>query len=267
MDEFGLDIPSADASNIKAPGQFETWDQSCRALTQVACFKGAKLQNTKPITPNFVVQHNVQLGESPQDPNASEHYSVMAQVFNETGVVMSTLHQNGVLEATVWSPALPFNKSMGAKMVFVMGPQQDMVWGDAEYTGDSFNTQARMGLNVMGWKGPMMQMSYTQTLNPRLSLGAEIVETRTNVNFITDTRSFIDRRTPEQIRERRPPHGYVVTTEQDPFPIFVSWTDIIAPDMTFEDPDNTPPIRLVGQPMTLNIGQAQPQSHSGQWAK
>jgi hypothetical protein len=174
VDEFGLDIPSADASDVKAPGQFETWDQSCRALTQVACFKGAKLQNTKPITPNFVVQHNVQLGESPQDPNASEHYSVMAQVFNETGVVMSTLHQNGVLEATVWSPALPFNKSMGAKMVFVMGPQQDMVWGDAEYTGDSFNTQARMGLNVMGWKGPMMQMSYTQTLNPRLSLGAEI---------------------------------------------------------------------------------------------
>ena len=175
LDEFGLDIPSAEErSDVKAPGQFETWDQSCRALTQVQTFKGAKLSNTKPITPNFVVQHNVQLGESPQDPNASEHYSVMAQVFNESGVVMSTWHQNGVLEATLWSPTLPFNKKMGSKMVFVMGPSQEMVWGDVEYAGDSFNTQVRTGYNVMGWKGPMLQMSYTQTLTPRLSMGAEI---------------------------------------------------------------------------------------------
>jgi len=78
------------------------------------------------------------------------------------------------------------------------------------------------------------------------------------VNFITDTRMFIDHRTREEHQAGRPPHGHTETTENDPFPIFVSWTGVIVPDVDFEDPDNIPPIRLVGQPMTLNIGQDDP---------
>ena len=175
VDDFGLHVPSSDGSvEVKPPGQFETWDQNCRALTQIATFKGAKVSNTKLISPSFLIQHNIQLGESPHDPNASEHYSIMVQVFNETGVMMSTWHQSGTLEATLWSPTLPFMKQMGSKLIFVMNPANDMVWGDMEYAGETFNAQLRTGLNVMQWKGPMAHFSYTQALTPRFALGAEI---------------------------------------------------------------------------------------------
>jgi hypothetical protein len=94
-DDFGFD--SDLEKSLKAPGQFEHWDSAVRALTSVNTFGGVKVDISKPLTPNFVVRHSVQLGESPQDPNASAHYSFMAQVFNESGVIVSTLDQNGEL--------------------------------------------------------------------------------------------------------------------------------------------------------------------------
>jgi hypothetical protein len=96
-DEFGLSGEESELSalGIKAPGQFENWDGEVRRLTHVGVFKGAKLDVSKPITPNFVLRHSVQLGESPSNPQASEHYSFMGQVFNDRGVLMATLDQNG----------------------------------------------------------------------------------------------------------------------------------------------------------------------------
>ena len=78
------------------------------------------------------------------------------------------------------------------------------------------------------------------------------------INFITNTRIFKDHRTEEDRRAGHPPFGHVETTDLDPFPIFVSWTGLIVPDIAFEDPDNIQPIRLVGQPMMMNIGPADP---------
>lgn len=158
---------------MTAPGQYEQWDSSVRKLTQVPTFAGAKADVSKPITPNFVLRHSVQLGESPSNPQASEHYSLMAQVFNDSGVMMSTLDQNGTLEAQVIVPSMPFNKKLASKLILYFSGANDMFWHDVEYAGDTCNTQLRWGNNVMGWQGKMAQVSYTQAVTPALMLGAE----------------------------------------------------------------------------------------------
>jgi hypothetical protein len=84
-----------ESSALKPPGQFEHWDGEVRRLTSLATFKGAKVDQSKPLTPNFVVRHAVQLGCDSQDPAGGAHYSFMGQVFNDTGVMMSTLDWNG----------------------------------------------------------------------------------------------------------------------------------------------------------------------------
>jgi hypothetical protein len=97
-EDFGLGSSEIDnnvVAGVKAPGQFEHWDNDVRRLTHLHAFKGVKIDVSKPITTNFVLRHSVQLGESPSNPQANEHYSFMAQVFNESGVMMSTLDQNG----------------------------------------------------------------------------------------------------------------------------------------------------------------------------
>ena len=66
-----------------------------RRLTSVHAFKGCKMDVSKVLTPNFVLRHSVQLGDSPANPQANEHYSFMAQVYNDNGVMMSTLDQYG----------------------------------------------------------------------------------------------------------------------------------------------------------------------------
>ena len=55
-------------------------DAEVRKLTSLGTFKGAKAEVSKTITTNFVLRHAVQLGDSPANPNAQEHYSFMAQV-------------------------------------------------------------------------------------------------------------------------------------------------------------------------------------------
>lgn len=142
-------------------------------MTSVPTFKGAKVDQSKPITPNFVVRHAVQLGCESPDPNGAAHYSFMGQVFNDTGVVMSTLDWNGTLEAQVIVPSLPFNKALASKLILYFSGPNDMFWNDVEYSGGSSNWQFRWGNNVMGWQGPLAQLAYTQAVTPRFSLGAE----------------------------------------------------------------------------------------------
>jgi len=84
-----------ESATLKPPGQLEQWSAAMQALTTVATFKGAKVDQSKPLTPNFVVRHAVQLGCEARDPAESAQYSFMGQVFNDTGVLMSTLDWNG----------------------------------------------------------------------------------------------------------------------------------------------------------------------------
>jgi hypothetical protein len=172
LEDFGLSPSSLEGSTeIKAPGQFEQWDGEVKRLTGVHTFKGAKVDITKPLSPNFMIRHAIQLGDSPMNPNANEHYSFMAQVFNDTGVAMSTLDQYGALESQFILPTLPFNKNMSSKLILYFG-QGDMFWNDIDYNGDTFNTQFRWGANVMGWQGKMAHFAYTQAITPTLSLAA-----------------------------------------------------------------------------------------------
>jgi hypothetical protein len=110
-----------ESKELKAPGQFEAWDSELRRLTSVHTFKGAKVDIMKPMTPNFMVRHAVQLGDSPMNPNANEHYSFMAQVFNDYAVAMSTLDQYGSLESQFIFPAMPFNKQISSKIILYFG--------------------------------------------------------------------------------------------------------------------------------------------------
>lgn len=176
--DFGLGGDDGGASlldgsgELKAPGQFEAWDGDVRRLTSVATFKGAKVEVSKPLTPNFVLKHALQLGDSPAGGNS--HYSFMAQVFNESGVIMSTLDQHGALEAQVIAPSLPaIDPRVSSKLILYFGSQNDMLWHDVECAGATCNTQLRWGLNVMGWQGLMAHFAYTQAVTPALSLGAE----------------------------------------------------------------------------------------------
>mmetsp|Transcript_79805 Transcript_79805/g.159357 ORF Transcript_79805/g.159357 Transcript_79805/m.159357 type:complete len:354 (-) Transcript_79805:223-1284(-) len=175
-DEFGLDENDKQMSalGIKPPGQFEQWDGDIRRLTHLQAFKGAKVDVSKPITPNFVLRHSIQLGESPSNPQANEHYSFMAQVFNDRGVMMGTLDQNGTVEAQVIVPSAWFiHKKLASKLILYFSGPNEMFWHDIEYTGPSYNTQMRWGNNVMGWQGKMAQASYTQAVSPTVMLGAE----------------------------------------------------------------------------------------------
>lgn len=83
---------------LKPPGQFETWEQGTKRYVQLPVHKGMKFDIAKPLTPNFMLRHGVTLGESNYSPTATEDYSLQAQVFNETGVIVGTVHpMNGTL--------------------------------------------------------------------------------------------------------------------------------------------------------------------------
>ena len=95
---MGENISALDVQ-LRPPGQVENWDSEVRRLVQLQTYKGFKFEIAKPMTPNFVVKHSVQLGESNHNPNAQEHYSFMTQVFNDKMALISTLDQNGRVSA------------------------------------------------------------------------------------------------------------------------------------------------------------------------
>jgi hypothetical protein len=56
------------------------------------------MELAKQITPFFGLRHSVQLGDSPSNPNAQEHYSLMATLGSDIGYILSTLDQNGSIK-------------------------------------------------------------------------------------------------------------------------------------------------------------------------
>lgn len=168
--DFDMSGESSLEEGLKAPGPLESWDGEARRLTGLNTFLGAKIEVAKPLSPNFVMRHSAQLGSSPSG-QGSEHYSCSAQVFNENVICVGTLDQNGAVEGHIIVPKL--GEGVSSKLILYMSGKNDMFFHDVEFAGETLNAGFRWGNNVMGWQGPMCQVSYTQAVSPQLSLGAE----------------------------------------------------------------------------------------------
>ncbi len=77
---------------LKPPGPLDSWDNDIKRFVQVSTHKGLKIDVSKPLSPNFMLRHSVQLGESHCSATASEDYSFTTQAFNESGVIVGTIH-------------------------------------------------------------------------------------------------------------------------------------------------------------------------------
>jgi hypothetical protein len=94
---FPLDSIS-NSKKLRTPGLYDSWEGEVRRVTQVHAHKGLKMELAKQITPFFGLRHSVQLGDSPSNPNAQEHYSLMATLGSDIGYILSTLDQNGSIK-------------------------------------------------------------------------------------------------------------------------------------------------------------------------
>jgi len=77
------------------------------------------------------------------------------------------------------------------------------------------------------------------------------------VNYASNLMHFIDERSEEEIRRQFPPYGKARRDGSNPHIQWVSWTSIMAPDTEKIDPADAPPLRLLGYPMTTNLGPAE----------
>lgn len=114
------------------------------------------------------------MGGSPYGPHAApQHYQFGCQVFNETCVAVSQLDQQGTQSQLIF-PHQP-GSLCGGKVIVVMDAEgkNDMIWGDVDSGGETWNSQFRLGHNFQGIPGVVVGTSYSQAITPFLSMAGE----------------------------------------------------------------------------------------------
>lgn len=160
---------------IKAPGPLDRWHDDVKRLTAIHTYQGMKIEVQKPITPNFALTHRLQMGGSPYGAQGPpQHYQFGCQVFNEKCVAVSQLDIQGTSESQIIIPQQP-GSPYGGKVIVVMVAEgkNDMIWGDLDAGGDTWNSQFRVGHNFQGIPGAILGASYTQSITPSFAMGGE----------------------------------------------------------------------------------------------
>ena len=88
----------------------------------------------------------------------------------------------------------------------------------------------------------------------RRARGTENRVNQVAINYASNLMHFIDGRSDQEILRQTAPYGRAQRDGSGPQIQWVSWTGIMAPDPGRVDPSDAAPLRLLGYPMTTNLG-------------
>jgi len=166
------------------PGSYENFSSDIRRLIMLDVHDGCRFDVSKPLSPLFSVVHSFWLGTAMLPDGSNSNYAFVAQVADETGVMMCRLDPtNQSVEGRIINvrnltppavegapPPTPLQGTAKGTVVVSPSGQTDQLMADYELAMGTCTLAGRYG-SQQG--ANILSLAYLQSVTPSLALGGE----------------------------------------------------------------------------------------------
>lgn len=175
---------AAAGSAIPNPGPFEHASMDARRLVMLDTHDGFRCDINKQISPYMAVVHSFWLGTSMIPDGRNKTYTFLAQVADETGLLMARVDpERGSVDGRIHRALLGGAAMAKVQLGVSKEGQNDQMLADIDFGGETWTGNVKYG--SMGG-GIVFGMNYFQSMTPTLAVGGEGMYVGANGNLLSN---------------------------------------------------------------------------------
>lgn len=173
---------AASVGSISNPGPYEQASMDSKRLVMLDTHDGFRFDINKQLSPYMAVVHSFHLGTSMIPDGRTKTYSFLAQVADETGLLMARVDpERGSVDGRI-------HKMIGPAMAKVQlgvsaEGQGDQLLAELDFGGETWTGNVKYG--SMGG-GIIYGMNYFQSITPTIAIGGEGMYVGANKNLLSN---------------------------------------------------------------------------------
>lgn len=174
---------AAAVGSIPNPGPFEQASSDARRLVMLDTHDGFRCDINKQLSPYMAVVHSFWLGTSMIPDGRSKTYSFLAQVADESGLLMARVDpERGSVDGRIHRALLGGAVMAKLQLGVSAEGQSDQILADIDFGGQTWTGNVKYG--SMGG-GLVYGMNYFQSMTPNLAIGGEGMYVAANQNLVS----------------------------------------------------------------------------------
>lgn len=172
------------ASAVTNPGPYEQAAMDAKRLVTLDTYDGARVDISKQLSPYMAAVHSFWMGTSMLPDGRNKTYSFVAQVADESGLLMARVDpERGSVDGRVHR-ALLGGLAMGKLQIGVSAEgQNDQLLADLDFGGQTWTGNLKYG--SMGG-GIVFGLNYLQSVTPKLAMGGEGMYVAANGSLLSN---------------------------------------------------------------------------------
>ena len=170
-------------SSYSNPGPYEQAAMDARRLVALDTHDGFRCDINKQLSPYMAVVHSFWLGTTMIPDGRTKTYSFVAQVADESGLLMARVDpEKGSVDGRIHKALLGGLAMAKLQLGVSAEGQGDQMLADVDFGGNTWTGNIKYG--SMGG-GLVYGMNYFQSILPNLALGGEGMYVAANQNFVS----------------------------------------------------------------------------------